>query len=172
MIDSESAVLATFFIALLLMCLGILAGALGWILAHFVKKSPEGKIDLRQGGFIVKGVFILAVGGGGLLALSIVGFVVSAVWWALSVTDMTPGLLALLSLLIGVLPLMLAFLGAGLAKISGGHVDASGVRDCFLFGFDLNNLVYTLFMCHWAVIFTGGLAIFGLMASAIWAFLT
>lgn len=161
--------LVTFLIALAFMCLGILAGTLAWILAHFVKKSPEGKINVREGGFVVKAVFVMAVGGGGLLGLAIVGFFISAVWWVLSVMNLTPGRLALLSLLIGVFPMILAFLGTALAKVSGGHVDASEVRDCFLFGFDLNNLVYTLFMCHWAVIFTGGLAIFGLMASGLWA---
>jgi hypothetical protein len=164
--------LVTFLIALAFMCLGILAGTLAWVLAHFVKKSPEGKINVREGGFVVKAVFVMAVGGGGLLGLAIVGFFVSAVWWVLSVMNLTPGRLALLSLLIGVFPMILAFLGTALAKVSGGHVDASGVRDCFLFGFNLNNLVYTLFMCHWAVIFTGGLAVFGLMASGLWALLT
>lgn len=164
--------LTTFLIALAIMCLGILAGTLAWILTHFVKKSPEGKINVREGGFIVKAVFMLAGGGGGLLGLAIVGFIVSAIWWALSIINLTPGRLALLSLFIGVFPLILAFLGAGLAKISGGHVDASGVKDCSVLGFDLNNLVYTLFMCHWAVIFTGGLAIFGLMASGLWALIT
>lgn len=154
------------------MCLGILAGTLAWVLAHFVKKSPEGKINVREGGFVVKAVFVMAVGGGGLLGLAIVGFFVSAVWWVLSVMNLTPGRLALLSLLIGVFPMILAFLGTALAKVSGGHVDASRVRDCFLFGFDLNNLVYTLFMCHWAVIFTGGFAVLGLMASGLWALLT
>jgi hypothetical protein len=164
--------LVTFLIALAFMCLGILAGTLAWVLAHFVKKSPEGKINVREGGFVVKAVFVMAVGGGGLLGLAIVGFFVSAVWWVLSIMNLTPGRLALLSLLIGVFPMILAFLGTALAKVSGGHVDASGVRDCFLFGFNLNNLVYTLFMCHWAVIFTGGLAVFGLMASGLWALLT
>lgn len=164
--------LVTFLIALAFMCLGILTGTLAWVLAHFVKKSPEGKINVREGGFVVKAVFVMAVGGGGLLGLAIVGFFVSAVWWVLSVMNLTPGRLALLSLLIGVFPMILAFLGTALAKVSGGHVDASRVRDCFLFGFDLNNLVYTLFMCHWAVIFTGGFAVLGLMASGLWALLT
>ena len=164
--------LVTFLIALAFMCLGILAGTLAWVLAHFVKKSPEGKINVREGGFVVKAVFVMAVGGGGLLGLAIVGFFVSVVWWVLSIMNLTPGRLALLSLLIGVFPMILAFLGTALAKVSGGHVDASGVRDCFLFGLNLNNLVYTLFMCHWAVIFTGGLAVFGLMASGLWALLT
>ena len=164
--------LVVFLIALAFMCLGILASTLAWVLAHFVKKSPEGKINAREGGFIVKGVFVMAVGGGGLLAVAIGGFFISAVWCVLSVVDLTPGRLALLSLLIGVFPLVLAFLGAGLAKILGGHVDAGGVRDCFFLGLDLNNLVYTLFMCHWGVIFTGGLAVFGLMASGVWALFT
>lgn len=159
----------TFFTSFVLMCLGILVGAIGWILTHFAKKSPDGAIKIQQGGLIVKAAFVFAVGGGGLLGLAIVGYFISAVWWVLSVMNLTPGRLALLSIFIGAFPLVLAFLGSGIAKISGGNVDASGVRDCYLLGFDLNNLVYTLFMCHWAVIFTGGFAVLGLMASGIWA---
>jgi hypothetical protein len=163
--------LTIFLIGLFFMCAGIVAGALAWILAHFIKKSPEGRINIRQGGFIAKSVFVLAGGGGLLLGLSIVSFVVSGIWWGLSVIlkNMTPGGLALLSLFVGVLPLIVAILGAGLAKILKGHVDARGARDCFLFGFDLNGLVYVLFMSYWGVFLTGGLAMFGLIGSGIWA---
>lgn len=151
----------------------MVAGALAWILAHFITTSPDGRINVRKGGFVARGVFVLAVGGGLLLGLSVVGFVVSGLWWGLSIMlkNMTPGSLALLSLFVGVLPFIVAIMGAGLAKILGGHVDASGARDCFLFGFDLNNLVYGLFMSYWGVFLTGGLAMFGLMGSGIWAVL-
>lgn len=164
--------LAIFLASFFLLCAGTLAGLLAWVLAHFVKKSADGRINIREGGFLVKAVFVMALAGGGLLGLAVVGFFVSAVWWVLSVIDLTPGRLALLSILIGVFPMVLALLGVGLAKISGGHVDASESRGCFFLGFDLNNLVYTLFMCHWAVIFTGGFAVFGLLASGLWALFT
>lgn len=146
---------------------------LAWILAHFVKKGPDGRINVSQGGFVVKPVFALAVGGGLLLGLALVAFVVSALWWVFSgiLRDMTPGGLALLSLGIGFLPLVVSALGAGLAKILGGRIDASGAKDCFFLGFDLNNLVYALFMSYWVVFLTGGLAMFGLIGSGIWAVL-
>lgn len=125
--------LVTFLIALAFMCLGILAGTLAWILAHFVKKSPEGKISVREGGFIVKAVFVLAVGGGLLLGSSLITFFISALWWLLAefLRDITPGSLALLSLGIGFLPLVISSLGAGLVKILGGRIDASGAKNCF-----------------------------------------
>lgn len=166
--------MSTFFlIGICLLCAGVLFGLLGWCLTHFVKKSPQGGINLREGGLIVKAAFILTVGCGGLLALAIVSFIVAGIGLISSVIfkNMTPGKLALLSLTIGLLPLGIAMLGAGLARISGGHVDASGARDCYLLGLDLNNLVYTLFMCYWGVFLTGGLAMFGLIGSGIWAVL-
>jgi hypothetical protein len=153
------------------MCAGILAGVLSWILAHFVKKAPDGRINVRQGGFVVKPVFVLAIGGGLLLGFSLIAFVIAALWWLLAeiFRDMTPGGLALLSLGVGILPLGVSALGAGLAKILGGRIDASGAKDCFFLGFDLNNLVYAFFMSYWAVFLTGGLAVFGLIGSGIWA---
>jgi len=165
--------LTIFLIGLFLLCAGILARVLAWILAHFVKKGPDGRINVSQGGFVVKPVFALAVGGGLLLGLALVAFVVSALWWVFSgiLRDMTPGGLALLSLGIGFLPLVVSALGAGLAKILGGRIDASGAKDCFFLGFDLNNLVYALFMSYWVVFLTGGLAMFGLIGSGIWAVL-
>jgi hypothetical protein len=153
------------------MCAGILVGLLAWILAHFVKKGPDGRINVSQGGFVVKPVFALAVGGGLLLGFSLIAFVISALWWAFAeiLRDMTPGSFALLSLGIGFLPLVVSALGAGLAKILGGRIDASGAQGCFFLGFDLNNLVYALFMSYWAVFLSGGLAMFGLIGSGIWA---
>jgi hypothetical protein len=138
--------MAIFLIGLFLMCAGILAGVLSWILAHFVKKAPDGRINVRQGGFVVKPVFVLAIGGGLLLGFSLIAFVIAALWWLLAeiFRDMTPGGLALLSLGVGIL-------------------------DCFFLGFDLNNLVYAFFMSYWAVFLTGGLAVFGLIGSGIWA---
>lgn len=153
------------------MCAGILVGLLAWILAHFVKKQSDGRIDVRQGGFVVKPVFALAVSGGLLLGFSLVAFVVAGIWWLLASIsqDMTPGSLALLSLGVGILPLGVSALGAGLAKILGGRFDANGAKDCFFLGLDLNNFAYALFMSYWAVFLTGGLAAFGLIGSGIWA---
>lgn len=104
-------------------------------------------MNLREGGPIVKAAFVLVVGCGGLLALAIVSFICAGIGLIISVVfkDMTPGKLALLSLAIGVLPLGIAMLGAGLARISGGQVDARGASGCILFGWDLNSLVSTVY---------------------------
>lgn len=128
-------------------------------------------MNLREGGPIVKAAFVLTVGCGGLLALAIASFICVGIGLIISVVfkDMTPGKLALLSLAIGIFPLGIAMLGAGLARISGGQVDARGASGCVLFGRDLNSLVYTLFMTHWLVMFTGGLAVFGLMGAGVLA---
>jgi len=160
-----------FLIGIYLLCAGVLLGLLGWCLTPFLPKSPDGKFNVREGGLVVKAAFILTVGCGGLLALTIVSFFIAGIGLISSVVfkDMTPGKLALLSLAIGVLPIATTMLGVGLARISGGQVNAGGVSGCVLFGRDFNSLVYTLFMSHWLVIFTGGFAVFGLMWAGVWA---
>lgn len=81
----------------------------------------------------------------------------------------TPGKLALISVVIGPIPLLIALLGAGIAKMIGGTLDAAKVENCIVFGVDIGNVLYTMFMMHWLMIFTGGFAVLGLMASGIWA---
>jgi hypothetical protein len=164
--------MSTFFlIGIYLLCAGVVFGLCGWCLSPFLPKSPDGKMNVREGGLIVKAAFVLAVGCGGLLALAIVSFICAGIGLVISVVfkDMTPGKLALLSLAIGIFPIGIAMLGAGLARVAGGQVDARGASGCVLFGRDLNSLVYTLFMMHWLVMFTGGFAVFGLMSAGIWA---
>ena len=89
--------------------------------------------------------------------------------WANYIEQLTPGKLALISVVIGPIPLLIALLGAGIAKMIGGTLDASKVENCIVFGIDIGNVLYTMFMMHWLMIFTGGLAVLGLMASGIWA---
>lgn len=158
-------------ISMLLAGFGFLAGAAAWTLTHFVKKSPEGHINLRQGGFIPKSVFILAGGAGLALGASVVGFAIAGIGWLVEniFAQMTPSRLAYFSILFGISPFALAILGAGLARITGGNVTAAGAENCKVLGIDLNGLVYALFMSYWLVFFTGGLAVFGLIGSGIWA---
>jgi hypothetical protein len=158
-------------ISMLLAGLGVLAGLAAWVLTHFVKKSPDGRLNLRQGGFIPKSVFFLAGGAGLVLGTALVGFAIAGIWWLVAklATQMSPADLAYLSILIGIAPFVLAIMGAGLARISGGSVNAAGAENCKAFGIDLNNLVYGLFMSYWLVFFTGGIAVFGLIGSGLWA---
>ena len=82
---------------------------------------------------------------------------------------LTPARLAVCSLIIGPSPLLLPVLAQIICKLTGGSVDASQVQGCYFLGLNLNNFVYALFMSYMLVILTGGLAIFGLMSSGVWA---
>lgn len=156
---------------MLLAGVGFLAGAAAWVLTHFVKKSPEGQLNLREGGFIPKGVFFLAGGAGLALGASVVGFAIASIGWlaAKLFAQMSPAGLACFSIVFGISPFALAILGAGLARITGGNVTAAGAENCKVLGMNLNGLVYALFMSYWLVFFTGGIAVFGLIGSGIWA---
>jgi len=158
-------------ISMLLAGVGFLAGAAAWVLAHFVKKSPEGRLNLREGGFIPKGVFILAGGAGLALGASVVGFAIASIGWlaAKLFAQMSPSDLAYFSIVFGISPFALAILGLGLARVTGGTVTAAGAENCKVLGMNMNGLVYTLFMSYWLVFFTGGIAVFGLIGSGIWA---
>lgn len=108
-------------------------------------------------------------------SLSLALFLLSLLWagswwfWEAYVGQLTPGKLALISVVIGPIPLLIALLGAGIAKMIGGTLDAAKVENCIVFGVDIGNVLYTMFMMHWLMIFTGGFAVLGLMASGIWA---
>src|SRR5690606_27032988 len=99
--------------------------------------------------------------------------IVAGLWWCLTalLETTTPGGLAALSILFGVAPFLLTVLAVVLARLLGGSVNASGASDCRLLGFNLNAFVHSLFMSYWLVLFTGGIAILGLIGSGIWAIL-
>lgn len=84
---------------------------------------------------------------------------------------MTPFKLAVLSLAVGLFPLLLSLCGMVLARCLNCKVNAAGAEKCMVFGVDISNVLYTLFMMHWLTIFSGGLAVYGLIGAGIWAWL-
>lgn len=159
------------FATLTLALLGLLLGIMAWGLAHFVGPHVDGRLDLSNGGLLIKVVFSLAIGAGAIVGVALVGLVLAGLWWggAMLLVQMTPGKLALFSIAIGAAPLIIAACGSGLAHALGGTVDASGARNCFFLGINLGPTVYNLFMSFWLALFTGGVAMLGLMGSGIWA---
>lgn len=160
---------------------GVLAGLSALLLVPFVKKSgkrffrssdlPPGKV--RELGRLEQSVFLLASGAGMLLGLALIIAIVAGLWWCLTALlgTTTPAGLAVLSILFGVAPFLLTVFAVVLARLLGGSVNASGANNCLLLGFNLNAFVHSLFMSYWLVLFTGGIAIFGLIGSGIWALL-
>ncbi len=109
------------------------------------------------------------------VALIILSLGLSLAWagvswlWAISGVQLTPGKLALISVVLGPLPLVIAMIGAGVAKMIGGNLDAAKAENCILFGVDIGGVLYIMFMMGWLMMFTGGLAMIGLFVSGIWA---
>ena len=103
------------------------------------------------------------------LGLSLAWAGVSWLWAIIAGVQLTPGKLALISMALGPLPLVIAMIGAGVAKMIGGDLSSAGVENCIVFGVDIGNVLYTMFMMGWLLMFTGGLAMIGLFVSGIWA---
>ncbi len=155
---------------------GVLAVLSALLLVPFVKKAGKRffrSTNIRELGRLEQSVFLLASVAGVLLGLALVLSIVAGLWWCLTtlLEVTTPIGLTVISILFGVAPFLLTVLAVVLARLLGGSVSASGANNCQLLGFNLNAFVHSLFMSYWYVLFTGGIAIFGLIGSGIWALL-
>lgn len=164
--------LSAFFLSSVALGLvGLLVGLMALALSLLRDVYARGRVDILSGGMLVKVVFNLTTTGGLLMGIAVLGLVIAALWWgaAMVSAQLTPGKLALASGIFGVAPLVVAAVGSGAAHLLGGTVGANGARGCFFLGIDVGSIVYTLFMSYWLVLFTGGLAMMGLMGSGVWA---
>ncbi len=84
---------------------------------------------------------------------------------------MTPLRLALISIAVGVFPLLVAGLASAIANTCGCTLNEAGAEKCIVFGREISGLLYSMFMFAWLGMFTVGIAILGLTTSAIWAFM-
>lgn len=82
---------------------------------------------------------------------------------------MTPAKLAVLSIVIGALPLLLAMLASFIAARLGCELSEGGVEPCVVWGRDISSWLSGLFMCGWFGMFTVPAGLFGLIGSGIWA---
>jgi hypothetical protein len=81
---------------------------------------------------------------------------------------MTPKTLALISIVVGIFPVLVMLLGRLLAKILGCHVDEASPHRCLFFGRDIGGFLYGTFVFAWLALVTGPLAALGVTASVIW----
>ena len=111
-----------------------------------------------------------------IFAMSVALIILSLAWagvswlWAISGVQLTPGKLALISVVLGPLPLVIAMIASGVAQMIGGDLHEGHAKNCIVFGVDISGVLYNMFMMGWLTIFTGGLAMIGLFVSGIWAF--
>lgn len=151
--------------------LGIILVVPGWLLAVVTGSSQRGSFALDRSKASVGRACVCILTGGLTLGLSITGGLIAGLWWSGTAvfSHLSPGRLALASVVVGPLPLLLSALSVLLARILGGSVDARGANVPTLRGVNLNGLIYTLFMSYWGMFITVGLSVLGLMASGVWA---
>lgn len=156
---------------LVFLCLGLILGLSGWGLALVLGIPKDGGFEDRKDELTVRITYRFILSAGFCLGIGVVAIFAAIIWWGFSqvLADLTPGSLALVSIVAGPLPLLLSAIASGIASILGGNVDASGSRNCTLLGIDIGPLLHSLFMTYWLVFLTAGLAFIGLFASGIWA---
>lgn len=84
---------------------------------------------------------------------------------------MTPLKLALIFILIGLLPFVAVSLAIAIASLCGTELSAAGAQPCIILGRDISGVLYAMFMSGWLVLFTGGVAVWGLLGTGLWALL-
>lgn len=85
---------------------------------------------------------------------------------------MTPTRLAIISIAIGLSPLLIALLGSLIAGLLGCEQKNGDISRCYFCGKDIGGILYGMMMMHWLVMITGGIAVFGIIASLLWAYVS
>lgn len=147
--------------ALMLLCLGLCSF---W---QKLSKNPINPANVKStpAFYFMSVVSVIA-------ALGILGMGASGIWYALQwiAPFFTPGILATVSIAIGVFPFVVGMLASMIAQRLDCQLSSAGVSECKLWGRDIGPLLYSMFMFTWMTIFTMGFAIFGVIGSIIWAF--
>ena len=82
---------------------------------------------------------------------------------------MTPLRLALLSIAVGVFPLLVMLLASFIANACGCTLNEAGAGKCVVFGKDVGGVLSVMFMFGWLGMITAPAGIIGVLSSAIWA---
>lgn len=157
--------------SLVLAAAGVVLGIFGFLFSLLLNIHRQPPVTFREAKPLVKIAYMMASGAGGLLGLAIIGLIAAGIWWCLLIliAHVSPGSLALISLAFGISPLLVASLAGFIASRIGGTLNAAGAENCIFMGRDIGSILYTMFMMHWLTIFTGGIAVFGLIGSGLWA---
>lgn len=150
---------------------GLILALAGWGMGLLLNVAKRTDSDLHGGKLLMRAALICLLGGGFSLGIALLLLFSAGIWWCISLllSEITPSRLALVSIAVGPAPLLISALGSGIATLVGGSVDTSAARNCTVFGIDFGPLLHSLFMAYWLVFLTGGLGVFGLIGSGIWA---
>ena len=173
----ESSAAEIFIISGLAAFFGFVLAFGGWLvrvafgLVNIAEAAENESLSPRQKNLIALS-FILVVVGGFVISAGVLGVLISGFLWLKQTvfSELTPKGLAVISVIVGPIPLLLSLFGMLIMKVLGGHADGNGVHVKPVLGIDLSGFLSALFLMHWLTIFTGGLAMLGLMASGVWYF--
>lgn len=82
---------------------------------------------------------------------------------------MTPWKLAILSAVIGALPLLIALLAGFIAGRLGCEMNEGGVSPCMLWGRDIGPTLYGMFMMGWLAMLSLPAGFIGVIGAGVWA---
>ena len=82
---------------------------------------------------------------------------------------MTPLFLAILSIFIGIFPILVAMLAGVIAKHYGCTLNEAGISNSERLSHRTRKILYSMFVFGWMTMFTAGLGFIGVIASVIWA---
>jgi hypothetical protein len=151
---------------------GVLA-IVGLVLTPFAFAGidPAADLETKKKKPLVRLCMYFLFGGGAFLGFAVVVFIASASWWLLRdvIQFDSPGQLAMYSLILGPLPLVFPLAAEIITRAIGGRIGANGYSNCLLWGVNVGPLLQNMLMFYLLLYVTGGLAVYGLLASGIWA---
>lgn len=151
--------------------IGFSLAVAGSLLSLFTKTGPGTDPEITKNNPLVRLSIGIIFSGGFFLAIAILIFSASAIWWLFRdvIQLESPGQLAIYSLILGPAPLVLPLIAELLTRMLGGDVGAHGRSRCLLWGINIGPMLENLLMSYLLLYISLGLALFGLLGSGIWA---
>ncbi len=82
---------------------------------------------------------------------------------------MTPIVLAVISVIIGIFPLLVAGVALIVAAACGCELSEAGPQPCLFLGKDIGDILADMFVFAWMTLLTGGVGVAGVIGSVVWA---
>jgi hypothetical protein len=149
---------------------GILA-ITGTVLSVFTKTGPGTDPEITRKKPLVRLCIGIIFSGGFFLAIAALIFAALAIRWLLwDVIQLeSPAQLAIYSLIIGPAPLVFPLIAEILARILGVDLGMHKRPRYMFWGINIGALLQDMMMAYLLLFVSGGLAMFGLLGSGIWA---
>jgi hypothetical protein len=155
----------------ILVGIGISLAVIGSLLSLFTKTGPGTDPEIAKKNPLVRLSIGIIFSGGFCIAIAVILFVSSGVWWLFRdvIHIESPGQLAIYCLILGPSPLVFPLIAEIVSRALGGNIGAHGRSRCVLWGINIGPLLENMLMAYLLFYVTGGLAVLGLFGSGVWA---